>query len=320
MASTASVGDARPPLLSRERTIAKPGFNRWLVPPAALCIHLCIGMAYGFSRVLEAAAGRAPRRRRQGAAGMLAGAVTFAEKSIGTLNALFATDCNWSQFDLGWMFTFFFVLLGISAAIWGGWLERVGPRKAGVVVGALLVRRLAHLRARRLHPSALADVAGCRRHRRHRPRARLHLAGLHADQMVPRPPRHGDRHGHHGLWRRRHDRLAAGHHPDEPLHGTPTDARASGRPSSLMARHLLRLHADRRLRLPVAAGGLEARRLDAARQRQRHDHASNVHLNDAHKTPQFWLSVARAVHERVGRHRHHRRWPRPCCRRPSAAR
>ena len=35
--------------LSRERTVAKAGFNRWLVPPAALAIHLCIGMAYGFS-------------------------------------------------------------------------------------------------------------------------------------------------------------------------------------------------------------------------------------------------------------------------------
>ena len=36
-------------LLDRTRTIARPGFNRWLVPPAALAIHLCIGMAYGFS-------------------------------------------------------------------------------------------------------------------------------------------------------------------------------------------------------------------------------------------------------------------------------
>src|SRR5436305_11621015 len=36
-------------LLDRERIIAPAGFNRWLVPPAALCIHLCIGMAYGFS-------------------------------------------------------------------------------------------------------------------------------------------------------------------------------------------------------------------------------------------------------------------------------
>ena len=36
-------------LLAKEHTIAGPGFNRWLVPPAALAIHLCIGMAYGFS-------------------------------------------------------------------------------------------------------------------------------------------------------------------------------------------------------------------------------------------------------------------------------
>ena len=36
-------------LLDKERTVAGPGFNRWLVPPAALAIHLSIGMAYGFS-------------------------------------------------------------------------------------------------------------------------------------------------------------------------------------------------------------------------------------------------------------------------------
>ena len=36
-------------ILDKERIIAGPGFNRWLVPPAALAIHLCIGMAYGFS-------------------------------------------------------------------------------------------------------------------------------------------------------------------------------------------------------------------------------------------------------------------------------
>ena len=35
--------------LNRERTIARPGYSRWLIPPAALCIHLCIGQAYAFS-------------------------------------------------------------------------------------------------------------------------------------------------------------------------------------------------------------------------------------------------------------------------------
>ena len=123
-----------PGLLDRERIIAGPGFNRWLVPPAALCIHLCIGMAYGFSvfwKPLEGALTSADGS--QVIASCSAGATTFSEKGAGTLRALVATDCNWSQFDLGWMYTFFFVMLGISAATWGGWLERAGPRKAGAV-------------------------------------------------------------------------------------------------------------------------------------------------------------------------------------------
>jgi len=119
-------------ILSRERIIAKPGFNRWLVPPAALAIHLCIGMAYGFSvfwlplsRSLSTSTGAT-------VPACAAGATTFWEKTRGTLTALTATHCEWTQLDLGWTFTLFFVLLGSSAAIWGGWLERAGPRKAGV--------------------------------------------------------------------------------------------------------------------------------------------------------------------------------------------
>ena len=49
------------------------------------------------------------------------------------LGELFTTTCDWRISSLGWMFTLFFVVLGSSAAIWGGWLERAGPRKAGVV-------------------------------------------------------------------------------------------------------------------------------------------------------------------------------------------
>ena len=50
MTSTVATGSSAsaPGFLSKERIIARPGFNRWLVPPAALAIHLCIGMAYGF--------------------------------------------------------------------------------------------------------------------------------------------------------------------------------------------------------------------------------------------------------------------------------
>jgi MFS family permease len=121
-------------LLDKARIIAHPGYNRWLVPPAALAIHLCIGMAYGFS-VFWLPLGRA--------VGVSQGldhpvpcpgdATTFLGKLAITAKALFATSCDWTQFDLGWMYTLFFVLLGVSAAIWGGWLERVGPRRAGVV-------------------------------------------------------------------------------------------------------------------------------------------------------------------------------------------
>jgi MFS family permease len=132
-ASTDMAGDDASSVLSKERIIAGPGFNRWLVPPAALCIHLCIGMAYGFSVFWKPLQGALMGADGKPLAECSAGAVTFAEKSIGTLQALTATSCNWSQFDLGWMYTFFFVLLGLSAAVWGGWLERVGPRKAAFV-------------------------------------------------------------------------------------------------------------------------------------------------------------------------------------------
>ena len=136
MASTndaAVEGQLQPGWLDREAIVAKPGFNRWMVPPAALCIHLCIGMAYGFSVFWKPLQGALLDADGKAIAECSAGAVTFGEKAAGTLRALFATDCNWSQFDLGWMYTFFFVLLGVSAAIWGGWLERAGPRKAGLV-------------------------------------------------------------------------------------------------------------------------------------------------------------------------------------------
>ena len=108
-------------LLDRERIIAKPGFNRWLVPPAALCIHLCIGMAYGFSVFWL------PLSRALGIT------QTTACPDMTLAQELFTTTCDWRVASMGWMFTLFFVLLGVSAAIWGGWLERAGPRKAGVV-------------------------------------------------------------------------------------------------------------------------------------------------------------------------------------------
>jgi MFS family permease len=119
--------------LAKENTIANANFNRWLVPPAALAVHLSIGMAYGFSVFWKPLGNALMGVDGKPLAACAAGATTFSEKLSGTLRALTATDCNWTQFDLGWMFTLFFVLLGCSAALWGGWLEREGPRKAGFV-------------------------------------------------------------------------------------------------------------------------------------------------------------------------------------------
>jgi MFS family permease len=108
--------------LDKERIIAAAGFNRWLVPPAALAIHLCIGMAYGFSVFWL------PLSKALG----IKEAIKCGPE-VGFIQELFTTTCDWKVSTLGWMYTLFFVLLGSSAALWGGWLERAGPRKAGVV-------------------------------------------------------------------------------------------------------------------------------------------------------------------------------------------
>ena len=83
-------------VLDRERTVAGPGFNRWLVPPAALAVHLCIGQVYAFSVF------NAPLEERFGA------------------NAT----------DITIIFSIAIVMLGLSAAFGGTWVERNGPRKA----------------------------------------------------------------------------------------------------------------------------------------------------------------------------------------------
>ncbi|MDP3087114.1 MAG: OFA family MFS transporter [Methylotenera sp.] len=119
--------------LSKEHITANAGFNRWLVPPAALAVHLSIGMAYGFSVFWKPLGNALVGEDGTPLKACAAGAANFSDKLSGTARALFATDCNWTQFDLGWMYTLFFVLLGCSAALWGGWLEREGPRKAGLV-------------------------------------------------------------------------------------------------------------------------------------------------------------------------------------------
>ncbi|MDR2306793.1 MAG: OFA family MFS transporter [Paucimonas sp.] len=111
-----------PGFLSKERIIARPGFNRWLVPPAALAIHLCIGMAYGFSVFWL------PLSQALGVSAPVACAA-----DMGFVARLFSAECDWPISMLSWIYTLFFVFLGCSAAVLGGWLEHAGPRKAGLV-------------------------------------------------------------------------------------------------------------------------------------------------------------------------------------------
>src|SRR4026207_298192 len=94
-------------LLSRARIVAGPGFNRWLVPPAALAIHLSIGQAYAFS--------------------------VFKLPLTKVIGISQSAPGDWKQTQLAWIFTIAIVFLGLSAAVFGRWLEHVGPRKGGGV-------------------------------------------------------------------------------------------------------------------------------------------------------------------------------------------
>src|SRR5438309_10178790 len=103
--------------LDRNRSIAKPGFSRWLVPPAALSIHLAIGQAYAFSVFKK------PLNYLVQVS--VAGGGLKALPGVDSPNPL-----DWKFTDLGWIFSLAIVFLGLSAAVFGKWLERAGPRKA----------------------------------------------------------------------------------------------------------------------------------------------------------------------------------------------
>ena len=141
--------------LDRARTVARPGFNRWLVPPCALAIHLCIGMAYGFSVFWL------PLSRAIG----ISDSVLCKGMSLG--QALTTTSCDWRVSDLVITYSIFFVVLGAAAALWGGWLERAGPRKAGVVAaccwcGGSSIRRSASRCRRCATTACVPKASACR--------------------------------------------------------------------------------------------------------------------------------------------------------------
>jgi MFS family permease len=90
--------------LDRQNTVAPPGFNRFLVPPAALAVHLSIGQVYAFS--------------------------TFNLPLTKLIGITSSAPGDWSQKDVVWIFSIAIAFLGSSAAVFGRWVERVGPRKS----------------------------------------------------------------------------------------------------------------------------------------------------------------------------------------------
>jgi MFS family permease len=92
------------PFLDRSHTVAGPGFSRWMVPPAALCVHLCIGQAYAFS--------------------------VFNLPMTKLIGITASAPGDWKLTDLGWIFTLAIFCLGVSAAVFGRWVEDGGPRRA----------------------------------------------------------------------------------------------------------------------------------------------------------------------------------------------
>jgi MFS family permease len=92
------------PFLDRSHTIAGPGFSRWMVPPAALCVHLCIGQAYAFS--------------------------VFNLPMTKLIGISQSAANDWTLPELGWIFSIAIFFLGVSSAVFGRWVEEGGPRQA----------------------------------------------------------------------------------------------------------------------------------------------------------------------------------------------
>ena len=169
-------------LLSKQRIIAESNFNRWMIAPAALGIHLCIGSVYAWSLFNPALV-----------------------KRIGVVTS--AAD-DWSLKGVVWIFTVAIVFLGLSAALAGKWLEEVGPRTVGVVAaacwgGGFMVGGLGIVSGQLwLIYLGYGVIGGCG----------LGLGYVSPVSTLirwfPDRPGHGDRHRNYGIWWRRDARQA----------------------------------------------------------------------------------------------------------------
>ena len=105
-------------ILDRDNIVADKSFNRWMVPPAALLIHLSIGMIYGFSIFWPELT-------------MLIG--SECSSSVTFIERVFTTSCDWLRSDVVWTFAIAIVFLGMSAAVFGHWLEKLVQEKLALL-------------------------------------------------------------------------------------------------------------------------------------------------------------------------------------------
>ena len=96
-----------PGFFAKESIIARPGFNRWRIPPASVAIHLCIGSVYAWS--------------------------IFNPALTRILGVVVSGPGDWTLKQVVWIFTVAIVVLGLSASYAGKWLEEVGPRTVGLI-------------------------------------------------------------------------------------------------------------------------------------------------------------------------------------------
>ncbi|MEM1130416.1 MAG: OFA family MFS transporter, partial [Pseudomonadota bacterium] len=97
--------------LRKENIVAPDGFNRWRVPPASIAIHMCIGSVYAWS--------------------------VFNPPLTRDMGVVASSATDWSLSSVVWIFSVAIVVLGLTAAVGGKWLEKVGPRYVGVVAACL---------------------------------------------------------------------------------------------------------------------------------------------------------------------------------------
>jgi MFS family permease len=247
--------------LDREHTIAGEHYSRWLVPPAALAIHLSIGQAYAFS-VFNLPLSRA----------------------VGISTS--APD-DWKLSTIGWVFSIAIVFLGLSAAVFGAWLERVGPRKAmfvsalcfasgfqvaavGVVTHQFWLLLLGYgvLGGIGLGLGYISPVSTLIR-------------------WFPDPARNGDGSCDHGLRRRCDDRVAAFDNAHDLLSKPDVDrGRADVRGDG---RAVFRVHDVRRVHGARPSLGMATARWVAPDRPKALVTTANVTASRAIHTPQFWL-------------------------------